>query len=150
MSADAYKDIIHLPRPVSAAHPHMPLYDRAAQFAPFKALSGYEDDAEETARLTERRVEPDENAVEALDARLRLLGERLSDAPEVRVTYFRPDGRKEGGAYRTVTGRVKKLDALSGALLLRSGERIPFADILALDGELFGEYHKQIESMRLR
>ena len=139
MSKGAYDDILHLPRPVSDAHPRMSLYDRAAQFAPFKALSGYEDDAEETARLTERRVEPDENAVEALDARLRLLGERLSDAPEVRVTYFRPDERKEGGAYRVVTGRVKKLDALNGALLLRSGERIPFADILALEGKLFGE-----------
>ena len=137
MSARSYDDIIHLPRPVSDAHPHMPLYDRAAQFAPFKSLSGFEDDAEETARLTDRRVEPDESAVEALDARLRVLGERLADAPEVRVTCFRPDERKEGGAYRTVTGRVKKLDALAGTLVLRSGESIPFADILALDGELF-------------
>lgn len=138
MSERRYDDIIDLPRPVSS-HPPMSLLDRAAQFAPFKALSGYEDDAEETARLTERRVEPDEGVVEALDAKLRVLEERLADAPEVRVAYFLPDGRKEGGSYRSVTGRVKKLDALAGVLTLQDGERIPFADILSLDGALFAE-----------
>lgn len=138
MSARSYDDIIRLPRPVSTAHPRMSLYDRAAQFAPFKALSGYEDDVEETARLTERRIEPDEDGVERLNARLRLLGERLASTPEVRVTYFRPDERKDGGAYVSVTGRAKKLDALAGVLVLEDGTVIPFADILQLDGELFG------------
>lgn len=138
MSARSYDDIIHLPRPVSTAHPRMPLYDRAAQFAPFKALSGYEDDVEETARLTERRIEPDEDCVELLDTKLRLLGERLASTPEIRVTCFRADERKDGGAYLSVTGRVKKLDALAGVLVLEDGTRIPFADILRLDGELFG------------
>ena len=137
MSTHAYDDIIRLPRPVSAVHPPMPIYDRAAQFAPFKALSGYEDDAAETARLTDRRIEPDESSVAALDAKLRWLGERLSASPEVRVTYFLADERKEGGAYRSVTGRVKKLDALAGTLTLQGGEIIPFADIAALDGEVF-------------
>ena len=115
----------------------MPIYDRAAQFAPFKALSGYEDDAAETARLTDRRIEPDEGSVAELDAKLRWLGERLSASPEVRVTYFLADERKEGGAYRSVTGRVKKLDALADTLTLQGGEIIPFADIAALDGEVF-------------
>ncbi len=135
MSRDDYEDIIRLPHHVSAAHPPMPLRDRAAQFAPFKALSGYEDDAEETARLTDRRVEPDESAAAALDAALQYLGAHLAQVPEVRVTYFLPDARKEGGAYRSVTGRVKKLDPLSRALVLADGARIPFANIAALEGD---------------
>ncbi|MCR5826459.1 MAG: hypothetical protein K6G54_07820 [Oscillospiraceae bacterium] len=139
MNEHSYDDIIDLPRPVSGLHPPMPLYERAAQFAPFKALDGYEEDAEETARLTERRIEPAEGGIEALNAKLRLLEGRLADAPEVRVTYFRPDERKEGGAYCSVTGVVRGLDAVGGALLLRDGARIPFADILRLDGAVFGE-----------
>lgn len=137
MNRYAYDDIIDLPRPVSDAHPHMPLLGRAAQFAPFKALSGYEDDMEETARLTDARIELDESRVEQLDARLRLLNERLAEFPVVTVTYFRPDERKDGGAYRTLTGRVKKLDAVARCLVFRSGERIPFADVYQLEGELF-------------
>ncbi len=137
MSRENYEDIMGLPHHVSASHPPMRLYDRAAQFAPFRALSGYEDDAKETARLTERRIEPDESRAELLDAKLQLLGKQLASSPEVRVTYFRADERKEGGAYHSVTGRVKKLDILAGTLVLWDGVSIPFADILCLDGEIF-------------
>ena len=137
MSTNGYDDIIHLPHHVSAAHPQMSLYDRAAQFAPFKALSGYEDDMEETARLTDARIELDESRVEQLDARLRLLAEHVTESPEVSVTVFRADERKEGGAYRTESGRVKKLDAVAGVLVMRDGRRYPFSDLYAIEGELF-------------
>ena len=132
-----YDDIIDLPRPISDAHPHMPLRDRAAQFAPFKALSGYEEDMEETARPTDERIELDESRIAQLDARLRLLGGHLADMPAVTVTYFRPDERKNGGAYRTLTGQVKKLDVIARCMVFLDGERIPFADIYQLEGELF-------------
>ncbi|MBQ9458675.1 MAG: hypothetical protein IJU66_01940 [Oscillospiraceae bacterium] len=132
-----YDDIIDLPHHVSVTHPHMTLYDRAAQFAPFKALSGYEDDVEETARLTDERIELDESRKDFLDARLQLLEEHLSDAPVVTATYFRPDERKSGGAYLTVTGNVKKIDAVGRVLILRDGSRILMDDLYSLEGELF-------------
>ncbi len=137
MNQRSYDDIIDLPRPISDAHPHMPLRDRAAQFAPFKALSGYEEDMEETARPTDERIELDESRIAQLDARLRLLGGHLADMPAVTVTYFRPDERKNGGAYRTLTGQVKKLDVIARCMVFLDGERIPFADIYQLEGELF-------------
>lgn len=132
-----YDDLLDLPRHVSVTHPHMTLYDRAAQFAPFKALTGYEDDVEETARLTDRRIELDADTIERLDARLRLLEEHLADAPTVSITYFLPDKRKDGGSYETVTGIVKKIDAIKRILVLRSGQQVPIEDICDIDGELF-------------
>ena len=132
-----YDDLLDLPHHVSVTHPHMALYDRAAQFAPFKALTGYEDDVEETARLTDRRIELDADTIERLDARLRLLEKHLADAPIVSITYFRPDAHKEGGSYEKVTGIVKKIDAIKHALLLRDGRQIPIGDISGIDGEFF-------------
>ena len=133
-----YDDVINMPHHVSVTHPHMTLYDRAAQFAPFKALSGYEDDVDETARLTDERIELDESRKDFLDARLQLLEEHFSDAPVVTATYFRPDERKSGGAYFTVTGSVKKIDAIERALVLRDGSRIAIDDIYGIESELFG------------
>lgn len=132
-----YDDLLDLPHHVSVTHPHMSLYDRAAQFAPFKALTGYEDDVEETARLTDRRVELDADTIERLDARLRLLEEHLADAPVVSVTYFRPDERKDGGSYETLTGVVRKIDGVRHILVLRSGQQIPIGDIYRIEGEIF-------------
>lgn len=132
-----YDDLLDLPHHVSVTHPHMSLYDRAAQFAPFKALTGYEDDVEETARLTDQRVELDADSIARLDARLRLLEERLADAPAVSITYFLSDERKDGGSYETVTGIVKKIDAIKHILVLRDGWQIPIGDICDIEGELF-------------
>ena len=135
-----YDDLLDLPHHVSVTHPHMSLYDRVAQFAPFKALTGYEDDVEETARLTDRRVELDADSIARLDARLQLLEERLAAAPAVSVTYFLPDARKDGGSYETVTGIVKKIDAVKHVLVLRSGQQIPIGDICDIKGELFSAF----------
>ena len=132
-----YDDLLDLPHHVSVVHPHMSLYDRAAQFAPFKALTGYEDDVEETARLTDHRVELDEERIEQLDARLQLLEEHLADAPTVSITYFVPDARKDGGSYETVSGIVKKIDGVQRVLILRDGRQIAIGDVYGISGELF-------------
>ena len=104
-----YDDIIHLPHHVSQNHPQMPMLDRAAQFAPFAALTGYEAAVGETARLTAERRELDPQEAEELNRRLSELVARLPDHPEVTVEYFVPDNRKAGGAYVTMTGRVRHI-----------------------------------------
>ena len=101
-----YDDIIDLPHHTSKKHPRMPLLDRAAQFAPFAALTGHEAAIKETARLTEEEIELDENRKELLDLRLQQLQECLAEQPMVTVTYFKPDEKKAGGAYVSVTGVV--------------------------------------------
>ena len=137
MTKRSYDDIIALPHHVSAIHPHMSLYDRAAQFTPFKALTGYEDDVEETARLTEDRIELDEERIEQLDARLQLLEEHLAEAPTVSITFFQPDARKDGGSYETVTGVVKKVDMVRRAIVLRDGRQIVIENVYGIESELF-------------
>lgn len=132
-----YDDIIHLPHPVSRRHPAMPQADRAAQFSPFAALTGYDAAIQETARQTHRRIELDEDAREELDLRLRLLEDSLSGPCPVQVTWFCPDERKEGGAYRTAEGQVRRLNRLTRTLELEGGIRIPLDEVLRLEGELF-------------
>ena len=127
-----YDDMIDLPHHVSKKHPQMPLMDRAAQFAPFAALTGHESAIKETARLTEEEIELDENSKELLDLRLQELQEHLPEQPEVTVTYFCPDEKKAGGAYETVTGRVKKVDAYVGELVFADGRRIALGTIIEL------------------
>ena len=127
-----YDDMIDLPHHVSKKHPQMPLMDRAAQFAPFAALTGHESAIKETARLTEEEIELDENGKELLDLRLQELQEHLPEQPEVTVTYFCPDEKKAGGAYETVTGRVKKVDAYVGELVFADGRRIGLGTVIEL------------------
>lgn len=132
-----YDDILHLPHHVSEKHPSMSRLDRAAQFSPFAALTGYEAAVEETARLTDRRIELDEGEKEAIDHRLMLLQERLPEPTEVTITYFVPDKKKTGGAYVSVSGTVKKIDDYERMVILRDGTNIPIDDILHINGELF-------------
>ena len=127
-----YDDIIHLPHHVSATRPHMPMIDRAAQFMPFRALSGYEDAVQETARLTDEKIELTEDEKAILDMRLQKLADEIGSQPKVTLTYFRPDKKKAGGAYLTVTGQLKKIDDYEGALILMGGERILIEDILEI------------------
>ena len=125
-----YDDIIELPHHVSATRPQMPMLDRAAQFMPFRALTGYEDAVHETARLTEERVELTEDEKAVLDGKLQRLTDRLDSHPQVTLTWFQPDKKKAGGAYITTTGQLKKIDDFAGVLILLSGERIFIEDIL--------------------
>lgn len=126
----AYDDIIHLPHPTSARHPRMPMIDRAAQFSPFAALVGHGAAIEETARLTDQKVELTEEEKTLLDEKLRLL---LETGGEGTFTWFLPDERKDGGAYITATGKVKKIDPLEGRVILKDGTAIPIEDILEIE-----------------
>ena len=132
-----YDDIIHLSRPKSKKHPPMPMIDRAAQFSPFAALTGYDAAIKETGRLTDERIELSEESRAALDIKQQLLMDNLADRPVVSVTYFVPDERKSGGAYVTVTGQVKKIDEFARLLILTDGVKIPLDEVLDLESGLF-------------
>lgn len=127
---EKYQDIIGLSRPVSDHHARMTNYDRAAQFSPFAALTGFDAEIGEAARLTEAMTELTESRIEELNAILQTLLEKIGAKPEISVTYFQPDGRKSGGIYLTVVGRLKKIDDDAHRLLLTDGAEIPIASIL--------------------
>ena len=128
-----YDDIIHLPHPVSKYRKHMSVHDRAAQFAPFAALTGHEEAVEETARLTDSKIELDENEKEELDRRLQYILQQPEGALEVSITYFLPDMRKAGGAYIKATGAVKSLDSRARILKMTDGTKILLEDILEIN-----------------
>ena len=132
-----YDEIMRLPHHVSKTRPQMPMSDRAAQFAPFAALTGYDAAIKETGRLTDERIELDVEALSALDMKYQLLMEAHDDAPEVTITYFQPDERKAGGKYVSAVGAVKKIDDFERRITMRDGTRIPMDDVLSIDGELF-------------
>lgn len=125
-----YEDILLMPHHRSAKRPHMTQLDRAAQFAPFAALNGYAAEITEAGRLTVSEAELMEGAAEQIDQALRQVRRELPRQPEVTVTWFVPDGRKSGGAYRTVTARVRKLLEQERVLLLSDDTTVPFAHIL--------------------
>lgn len=121
-----YDDIIDLPHPTSEWHPRMSMANRAAQFSPFAALSGYDDAVKETARLTDGKIDLTEEEKSILDARL----QRLTPGENAAITYFQPDARKQGGAYLTASGEVKRIDGAAREIVLMDGRRIPIDDIL--------------------
>lgn len=132
-----YDEIMGLPHHVSKTRPQMPMSDRAAQFAPFAALTGYDSAIKETGRLTDERIELDEEVLTALDMRYQLLMDALDDAPEVTITYFQPDERKAGGKYVSTIGAVKKVDDFERRITMQDGMKIPMDDVLSIDGKLF-------------
>ncbi len=132
-----YDDIINLPHHVSKTRPQMPMSDRAAQFAPFAALTGYDSAIKETGRLTDEKIELDEEALTVLDRKYQLLMDALDEAPEIEITYFKPDERKAGGKYVSATGTVKKVDDFERLITMQDGLKIPMDDVLSIDGELF-------------
>lgn len=131
-----YDDIIDLPHPTSQNHPRMSLYDRAAQFSPFAALTGHSAAIAETGRLTDRRVELDEYEMARVDAELQRLQELLPGRPTAFITYFVPDERKNGGSYQTVTGEVKRIDAVGGVIQMADRREIPIKDVFSVELEL--------------
>lgn len=135
-----YDDILRLPHHISASRKPMAMTARAAQFAPFAALSGYDAEVQEAGRLTDRPIEPDEYEKEALNARLRLLARHFREEWVVSLVFFQPDERKAGGAYVTRTGTVKKLYETERILILTDGTVIPLDDLIALEGEEFAAY----------
>ena len=128
-----YDDIIGLPHHVSDRHPRMAMIDRAVQFSPFAALTGYDAAVKETARLTESRIELTEEEKAILDAKLR---EAAETKATVRIVYFVPDYKKAGGAYVCTKGQVKRLDTIYGSILLRDGTEIPVDDVVAVEEKM--------------
>lgn len=138
-----YDDIINLPHHTSASRPHMSAHDRAAQFSPFAALTGYDAAITEAGRLTDKKVELDEYRKADLNERLCKIQDQMDEQPEVSITYFQPDKKKSGGAYITVTGRVKKIDAYERTVIMQDDTKIPIDDIFEIGGELFGTFEPQ-------
>lgn len=136
---ETYNDIIDLPHHVSTKHPHMTAIDRAAQFSPFAALTGYDSAIKETARLTDERVELDESTKDALSDRLQIITDRIKEHPEVAITYFQPDAKKNGGTYITAVGSVKKIDEYERVAVVSDGTVIPIDEIISIDGQIYGE-----------
>lgn len=124
-----YEDIIHLPHPTSTKHPRMSLYDRAAQFSPFAALTGHEAAIMETARLTDCNTELEEDEKEKINEKLKWIQEHLKEEPEVTITYFLPDERKEGGRYVSHTGVVKKMNMFERTVIMKDELVISMNDI---------------------
>lgn len=127
-----YDDIIHLPHYEPKHHPRMPMPARAAQFAPFAALTGYDAVIHETARLTDRQVELEEYDNERLNRKFAELMDLLEQHPDITVSYFMPDERKAGGAYTSVSGHVKKIDTYEQVIRLENGIVIPINSIIDL------------------
>lgn len=133
MDAHKYDDIIHLPHYQSSERRHMSLRDRAAQFAPFAALSGYEEAIGETARFTDEKVILDEDAVEKINEILYEISQHLQEKWKVSVTYFEPDSMKKGGAYLTDVGRIKKFDDIEKTIIMDSGMKIRMEQIIRIE-----------------
>ncbi len=139
MSSSKYDAILHLPHHVSEKHPTIPMEERAAQFSPYAALTGFGAVIDETRRLTDPRRALSEEALARLNRQYQLLSEHLTERPEITVTYFQPDTKKDGGAYLTLTGRVKKVEAYEQRLVLEDGKAVAMENIMSMEGQVFAE-----------
>lgn len=128
-----YDDIINMPHHQSVKRAHMSLHDRAAQFAPFAALSGHEETLEETARLTDEKIILDETSIDKINETLCEINSHLSEKWNVSITYFRPDKMKSGGAYLTDIGTIKKIDEIEKVITMDNGMRILMENIIKIE-----------------
>lgn len=138
-SSKEYADIIDLPHHVSKTRPKMSMHDRAAQFSPFAALTGYDAAIKETARWTDGKVDLDETSKVSLDEKLLFIMSRLAEKPVVVITYFKKDERKDGGTYEVTEGCIRKVDVYEGSVVMEDRSKIRIEDIIDIDSELFGE-----------
>lgn len=134
-----YEDMLNLTPPISVRHAKMSIEDRAAQFSPFAALTGYDSAIKETGRLTDQRVELDEAAKSILDEKLSILQHQTEKQPEVVFEYFQRDQLKMGGTYCSIRGTLKKIDAYQRIVVMRDGMQIPVEDIVNITGDIFRE-----------
>ncbi len=130
---EKYKDIINISHHVSKKHPQMSIYARAAQFAPFAALNGYEEEIKETARQTIKRKSLDEEFKKCLDIKFQEIRKQIGSKPKVTVTFFLPDLIKDGGEYVTVTGNIKKIDEYRHLIILEDKREIPIEEISQIE-----------------
>lgn len=134
-----YDDIINLPNPTSKNHLRMSLYNRAAQFSPFAALTGHEAAVKETARLTEEKQELSEDEIARLNEKLSIIIKNIGTEKMVTITYFVPDDKKSGGAYVSCSGIVKRINEYEHTIVLADKTVIPIAQISRIQGEMFGD-----------
>lgn len=132
-----YDDIITLPHHVSETRPRMSQRDRAAQFSPFAALTGYDSEIKETARLTDEKLELDDYAISRIDSCLQILIDNAQERPTISITFFKADERKSGGAYVTVSGDFRRIDESNRMVVLTDGTTIPIEDIYTIEGNIF-------------
>ena len=132
-----YEDIVDLPPHISKKHPQPTMMERAARFAPFAAITGYEEMVLEEARVTEERIDLDEGTLALLNEKLNMILEFLDEEPEVKITYFEPAKKKDGGAYVSVTGVVKRIDEYEHLVIMTDGKKINIEEIYNLQSELF-------------
>ena len=140
MKEDNYEDIINLPHHTSKKYPRMSLEARSAQFAPFAALTGYDEVLIETARLTNERIETDETIKVIIDSKLQIIKEHIMEKPLITFMYFVPDLKKDGGKYVTVTGNVKKIDEYRNVLILENKTEIPISEIIDINENIVKNY----------
>lgn len=131
-----YDEIINLSRPKSK-HPKMTLEQRSAQFAPFAALTGYEGQIKETARLTDKRLELDEEAKSILDTKIQIIKEKIAQQPQIEITYFVPDNKKDGGRYETVNSIIRKIDEYYNKIIMINNTNIDINEIVNIQGDIF-------------
>ena len=129
MECHRYDDVINRQHPTSKRHPRMSNMNRAAQFAPFAALTGYEESIEESTRLTDRKIELSEYEIEELNAKINFIQDHIKEHPKVTVTYFQLDEKKEGGVYITVTGKVRRIDEVNRVIIFENGTEIAVEQI---------------------
>ena len=127
-----YDDIINLPHHISVKHPRLSKEQRAAQFAPFAALTGYGDAIKETARITEDRIEIDEEEKKKIDNKIIELKSKINDKPKVTITFFIPDIKKSGGEYVTIIGNLRRIDEYNKLLILEDKKKIPIEEIIEI------------------
>ena len=132
-----YDDIINLPRHVSKTHPHMSLADRAAQFSPFAALTGYEDAIKEAGRIVDEKIELSEEEKEEINRQLNYLNEHKKENIQITITYFLKDMKKSGGSYRQITSNLKRLDEIEKIILLADNTILRIDDIRKIQSPLF-------------
>lgn len=140
---EKYKNIINLPHHVSKKHPQMSIYERSAQFAPFSALTGYEDIIKEEGRLTDDRIEINEEERAILDFKLNSLIKKIDEMPSVSITYFIPDEMKSGGKYTTVNVRIKKIDLLEQVIVTEDGTYISAGDIIDMQSDILTDIYTE-------
>ena len=136
-NTNRYDDIINLPHPEPTTRLRMAMENRAAQFSPFAALTGYDAATREEARLVDIKQELSEDMKDMLDAKLAIIEQHIKEQPEISVTYFQPDEKKTGGRYTTVSGNVKKLDGVEHVIIMADGTKIPIGDVRLIGGDLF-------------
>lgn len=140
MKKDNYDDIINLTYHISKKRQQMPIEDRAAQFAPFAALTGYEENIKEATRLTDKRIEINEEKKSTLNNKLQIILNNIKEEPIITFTHFIYDKKKSGGKYIDITGPVKKINILDGYIILKDKTKIFIEEIIDINGNLFKNY----------